>query len=87
MIHRSWCILHIRSYGQIRNISSQIFLILFLVLCSEFDVDMYRKENSCDEFFDDLSKELDLYTKVRSEEKIELITSKVKLISYKFYNK
>ena len=47
---------------------------------SEFDVDMYRKENSCNDFFNDLSKELDLYTKVMIEEKIEMITSKVTLI-------
>ena len=41
---------------------------------------MYRKENSCNDFFNDLSKELDLYTKVMIEEKIEMITSKVTLI-------
>ena len=58
-----------------------------MVLCSEFDVDMYRKENSCNEFFDNLSKELDLYSKVMMEEKVEIITSKVTLISNEFSNK
>ena len=61
---------------------SPLMIISFLNLkpshSSDVQVDLYRKDNCCDEFFEDVFQNLKTYTQVlREENEMQMITSKV----------